>query len=346
MARYSKIDRRIWNDAKFRRLSHPEPCGQVLFFYLLTNPFVGPIPGAYSAGEAQLAEALGWDIDGLREAFREAFREGLVKADFVARLVWIPNGIRYNQPENPNVVTHWRDSWDELPECELKREVWEALRNSLSAREGAWLDAFNDACPEPSVKGVAKGMPKASVKASVKGLPNQEQEQEHEPEQEPEHPISPHPSAEPQKASSFDARFSKAELSILAAEIYAEYPRKVGKQDAIKGIEKSIVTISKRTAAENHEAFNGDINLAAGWLKSRTVLYANSPQGQREDKKYIPHPATWFNGARYDDDSETWKYAGASNGFGGRRQAPIVSSELLSGPNSLLNRFKTMRGGQ
>src|SRR5665811_121924 len=104
--------------------------------------------------------------------------------------IWIPNAIRYNQPENPNVVTHWRDSWDELPECELKREVWEALRNSLSARESAWLDAFKVACPEPSVKGTAKGMPKASVK----GMPNQEQEQEPEPEQEPkqEHPTPTH----------------------------------------------------------------------------------------------------------------------------------------------------------
>jgi hypothetical protein len=86
MARYSKIDRRIWIDAKFRSLSKPQPCGQALFLYLLTNPSVTPIPGLYSAGEAMLAEALGWELEAFKEAFQELLREGLVKADFAARL--------------------------------------------------------------------------------------------------------------------------------------------------------------------------------------------------------------------------------------------------------------------
>src|SRR3974377_1386110 len=116
MARYSKIDRRIWNDKKFRRLTPAQPSGQVLLLYLLTNPFVGPIPGLYSVGEAMLAEALAWELEAFREAFRELLNEALVKADFKARLIWIPNAIRYNQPESLNVVVSWRDTWDELPE--------------------------------------------------------------------------------------------------------------------------------------------------------------------------------------------------------------------------------------
>lgn len=119
---------------------------------------------------------------------------------------------------------------------------------------------------------------------------------------------SAHPSAEPGKAVSRDVRLSNSNLSTLAAEIYGEYPRKVGKQDAINAIEKSITTVSRRAATENHEAFNGDLNLAAGWLKSRTTLYAASPQGQRKDREHIPYPATWFNGARYDDDAAEWNH--------------------------------------
>jgi hypothetical protein len=57
MARYSKGDRCIWIDEKLRRLSRPQPCGQFLLIYLLTNPFVGPVPGVYFAGNAMLAEA-------------------------------------------------------------------------------------------------------------------------------------------------------------------------------------------------------------------------------------------------------------------------------------------------
>jgi hypothetical protein len=104
MARFSKIDRRIWADAKFRNLTALQPCGQALFVYLLTNPFVGVVPGLYSAGEAMLAEALGWSVEEFRESFLELQREGLVEADFEARLIWIPKDIRYNQPENPNIV--------------------------------------------------------------------------------------------------------------------------------------------------------------------------------------------------------------------------------------------------
>ena len=187
MARFSKIDRRVWSDDKFRRLSSPEPNAKFLWLFLLTNPYVGVIPGVYSAGEAMLAEMLGWRLEGFREAFEELFREGLVKADFEARLLWVPNAVHYNHPENPNVVKGWQCAWDELPECELKREAWEGLRASLSSRE-EWLEAFREACPEPSVKGTAKGMPKGSTKGSVKGSPkgmaNQEQEQGQEPEQE------------------------------------------------------------------------------------------------------------------------------------------------------------------
>jgi hypothetical protein len=193
MARFSKIDRRMWNDAKFNRLSRPQPCGQSLWTYLLTNPAVGPIPGLYSAGAAMLAEALGWSTEAFRESFQELLREGLVKADFQARLLWIPNAIRYNQPENPNVVKGWQCSWDELPECELKREAWEVLREKLSATGNQWVDAFVSVCPEPSTKGSAKGMPKSPAsmpesvrKGSAKSMANQEQEQEQEQKQEQE----------------------------------------------------------------------------------------------------------------------------------------------------------------
>jgi hypothetical protein len=181
MARYSKIDRRMWADEKFRKLTAPQPCGQALFVYLLTNPFVGVVPGLYSAGAAMLAEALGWNIEAFRKSFQELLREGLVKADFEARLLWIPNAIRYNQPENPNVVKSWRCSWDELPECALKLEAWEVLRENLSARGNDWLDAFVSACPEASVKRSAKSMPKGFAKS----MANQEQEhkQEHERDQ-------------------------------------------------------------------------------------------------------------------------------------------------------------------
>ena len=79
--------------------------------------------------------------------------------------------------------------------------------------------------------------------------------------------------------------------TVSAEDIYAAYPRKVGKQGAIK--------IIKRLT------FN---NISAAWLLARTQAYAKAIESwPEEDGKYIPHPATWFNRGSYDDDPKEWE---------------------------------------
>lgn len=179
MARYRKIDVRIWGDEKFSSLSRLEPSGQGLFLYLLTNPNTNSIPGLFRAGEAQLAEELGWPMEGFREAFGEASSKGIVKADWKARLIWIPNAFRYNKPESPNVVTSWSVSWDELPECGLKVIAYEALKAFAEGLGGGFAKAFDKACPKP--------------------MANQEQEQEQEQEEKQASPPEPPPVSEKPK---------------------------------------------------------------------------------------------------------------------------------------------------
>lgn len=166
--RYSKVYRRIWNDARFRALSAPPPNGQTLFFRLLTGPELGNIPGLFSVGEAALAEALGWPLEGFRAAFaelsgeaipegfpegfpegyREGSREGLAKADWKARLVWIPKAIHNNPPESPNVIRSWRLLWDELPECPLKLEAYRYVKAFVEGLGEPFRKAFAEAIPE------------------------------------------------------------------------------------------------------------------------------------------------------------------------------------------------------
>lgn len=165
MGRYRKIDTRMWADAKFRALSSPPPNGKYLWIALLTGPYTTNLPGLFRVGEMALAEELGWPLEGFREAFAELFREGLAKADWKARVVWIPNAIKYNPPENPNVVKGWRTSWDEVPECALKGEAYQRLK------------AFT--------KGLGEGFGKAFLECCPLCLANQEQEQEQEQEQTP-----------------------------------------------------------------------------------------------------------------------------------------------------------------
>jgi DNA-binding transcriptional regulator YhcF (GntR family) len=79
------------------------------------------------------------------------------------------------------------------------------------------------------------------------------------------------------------------EVGPTAEEIYAAYPRKVGKANAIKAIDKAL----KKTDASE--------------LIRMTELYAQCERSKsNEDRKYTPHPATWFNGERYNDDPKEW----------------------------------------
>lgn len=71
----------------------------------------------------------------------------------------------------------------------------------------------------------------------------------------------------------------------LAEEIYQLYPLKAAKPDALRAITKALKT-------------NTSI-----YLRERTEAYAKAV---KDTDTLIPHPATWFNGERFNDAPETW----------------------------------------
>lgn len=68
-------------------------------------------------------------------------------------------------------------------------------------------------------------------------------------------------------------------------EIYAEYPLKVGKPDALRAIRGAM----KKADPE--------------FLMEKTRAFAKARNG---DKSFCPNPATWFNQERYNDEESTW----------------------------------------
>ncbi|MGI8773196.1 MAG: hypothetical protein ACR2JE_17370 [Acidobacteriaceae bacterium] len=156
MSRYRKVDPRIWNDAKFRALSDQ---AKLVFFMLLTHPGMTAL-GGMRATIAGLAEELGWSAEAFREAFREASKQGMAKQDEKACLIALPNFLRYNGPESPNVVRAWASSVDLLPECELKCLLIQRAKVFAEGMSKGFGEAFSEAFP--------------------KAMPNQEQEQEQE----------------------------------------------------------------------------------------------------------------------------------------------------------------------
>jgi len=158
MAKYRKIDPRIWNDAKFRALSDQ---AKLVFFMLLSHPNMTAL-GAMRATPSGLAEELAWEPEAFREAFAEVLSKGMAEHDKKACLVALPNFLKYNPPESPNVVKAWVSAIDLLPECGLKTRV--------IAGAGGFA------------KGLSQGFGEALPQAFAKPMPIQEQEQEQEQE--------------------------------------------------------------------------------------------------------------------------------------------------------------------
>lgn len=153
---YRRISLRMYGDERFMRLSPLQPSGQALWLYLLTGPHTGPIPGVFVAGRAALAEALGWELEAFDIHLAELTVEGLVEFDKTSRLWFIPNALKHNMPQNPNVVTSWRNQWTLLPECAMRVRIQSAIAEVLHNLSEAFGRSFDAA----SGKAFAKALPK------------------------------------------------------------------------------------------------------------------------------------------------------------------------------------------
>jgi len=256
MSRYRKIDVRVWGDERFRRLS---PSGQMLWFFLLTGPHTTSLPGLSRAGEAALAEELGWTQKAFRDAFAEVSREGMAKADWKARVLWVPNVCKYDKPQAPNVVRSWGVVWDEIPECHLKMEAYQTLKVFAKGIGEGYRKAFEEALPMPSSKALAI------------------------PEPEPE-PDSFREASSP-KASPID-RFP---------EFWERYPKKAARDEAAKAWRKldaeeqalaieKVVLYAKAMAGRTEYVKN-----AQGWLNGRR--WEDDPSTWGRNGSSSPAPA-------------------------------------------------------
>ena len=167
MSRYRPVDVRLWNDRKFLSLSGD---ARLLWVFLLTAPSSLPIPGVIIGGDFAIAEQLGLDPKLLGGLFDELFTKELsIRRD--GRLIWLSNALKYQPPRNPNMLKGWSETWDDIPECPLKLEIWEALNIACKS----WSKLFGQLFRQP--------LPALFAKQEAKQL-SQDQEQEQEQEQE------------------------------------------------------------------------------------------------------------------------------------------------------------------
>jgi len=137
---YRKVDPQIWNDEKFRNLSDD---GQLVFLFVLTHPQMTSV-GAMRATLPGLAAEKKWELERFRKAFEEGFQKGMILMDEEASFIVFPNFLYYNGPENPNVVKAWAKALKKLPECDLKTQLIEHIKEFLKGYSEPFQTAFHE----------------------------------------------------------------------------------------------------------------------------------------------------------------------------------------------------------
>lgn len=181
MARYRKIDVRIWNDRKFRSLSDN---GKLAFILLLTHPDTTQI-GTIRTRASNLADELGWSSDAMSHAILEAKSKGMIDADEKAGLMVINNFLKYNAPSSPNAFKSWCELIDLMPECDLLDRHVAGLKAFV---DGLSL-GMKKAIPNDLLDAIRDAIQHANEQPSR--IQEQEQKQEQEQEKEQEKKVAP-----------------------------------------------------------------------------------------------------------------------------------------------------------
>lgn len=171
MARYRKIDVRMWNDRKFRELSDN---GKLAFILLLTHPDTTQI-GTIRTRVSNLADELGWQRDAMSHAIQEVTLNGMIDADEKAGLMVINNFLKYNAPSSPNAFKSWCELIDLMPECDLLDKHVARLKTFVDGLSVGMRNAI----PNDLIDAIKDAMSRTN------GQPcrtqEQDQEQEHHP---------------------------------------------------------------------------------------------------------------------------------------------------------------------
>ena len=169
MARYKKIDVRIWNDAKFNALSSD---ARLIFLFMLTSPQTTMV-GAVPVDKHTVSRILKFDEIRYGIGYKQLSEYGMLEYD-EAGIFWIKNFLKYNPPENPKVVISWSSLLDLFPECPLLIKIAKSVLKACETRGESYAKALHPEFKKLAKYDIANGMPYGIAY----GMPYQEQEQD------------------------------------------------------------------------------------------------------------------------------------------------------------------------
>lgn len=154
MARYKKIDVRIWNDAKFNALSSD---ARLIFLFMLTSPQTTMV-GAVPVDKHTVSRILKFDEIRYGIGYKQLSEYGMLEYD-EAGIFWIKNFLKYNPPENPKVVISWSSLLDLFPECQLLIKIAKSVLKACETRGEAYVKALHPEFKKLAKYDMSNGMP-------------------------------------------------------------------------------------------------------------------------------------------------------------------------------------------
>ncbi len=172
MREYGKIHSSFWTSSDIRSMTED---GRTLAAYLLTSPHSNML-GCFRVPQAYVSDDLKWPMERVAEGFAELYRKGWATLSEGSNWVVIHKFLKWNQPENPNVVKAAEKLFDQIPDdCGVKAYLAWALAEFEPRFSAEKLSKFK---PFPNPFDTS---PKAYRKPEPEPEPNQSQSQEPEP---------------------------------------------------------------------------------------------------------------------------------------------------------------------
>jgi hypothetical protein len=119
VASYYPISPLFWSDDKVRSwIAEERDRTVVLALYLLTCEHRN-LEGLYRLPKAYVIEDLGWEADAVGEHMARLLDDEFIEYDESARVVFVRNALKYQQPKSPPQIKGAINSLERVPETPL-----------------------------------------------------------------------------------------------------------------------------------------------------------------------------------------------------------------------------------
>lgn len=117
--KYARIERGIWDKARFRSISDD---GRLLFFYIITCKH-NNMAGMFILRPGYACEDMDWSRERFDKGLGELLQAGLIKHDPTTRIVFDPHQLEKFPPQNPNQAISLMSQIKSLPNTPLLKDL-------------------------------------------------------------------------------------------------------------------------------------------------------------------------------------------------------------------------------